>query len=109
MGRAEGLHEKRLMTASEIACHLLECCEYLVHFESYMFGSTLSGIGQDIDILVVGPGGGALYQLKKEMKLAGVDLPLHILYMQPSEVRHTNFVVKEKCVPLVKLALLARS
>jgi len=43
------------------------------------------------------------------MKLAGVDLPLHILYMQPSEVRHTNFVVKEKCVPLVKLALLARS
>jgi hypothetical protein len=70
-----------------------------------MFGSTLSGIGQDIDILVVGPGGEALCQHKEELQLAGENLPLHILYMQPSEVRHTEFVAREKCVPLAQLAL----
>jgi hypothetical protein len=74
-------------------------------FDSYMFGSTLSGIGHDIDILVVGPGGEALCQLKEEMRVAGENLPLHVLYMQPSEERLTGFVAGEKCIPLAKLAL----
>ncbi len=104
MGRAEGLPEQGLMTANEIAAYLLGSCESLARFDSYMFGSTLSGIGQDIDILVVGPGGGALFQLKEEMRLAGENLPLHVLYMQPSEARHTEFVAREKCVPLAQLA-----
>lgn len=93
------------MTASEIAAHLLRSCKSLARFDAYMFGSTLSGIGEDIDILVVGPGGEALSQLKEEMRLAGENLPLHVLYMQPSEARYTEFVVKEKCVPLAQLAL----
>jgi phosphatidylserine decarboxylase len=69
-----------------------------------MFGSALNGIGQDIDILVVGAGGEPLHQLKEEMRLAGKSLPLHVLYMQPSEVHHTQFLVKQKCVPLARLA-----
>lgn len=92
------------MTAGEIAAHLLGCCRSLAKFDAYMFGSTLEGIGEDIDILVVGPGGGALSQVKQEMRLAGENLPLHILYMQPSEVRRTEFVTREKCVPLAQLA-----
>lgn len=104
MERVEGLHEESLMTANEIAAHLLRSCGSLVHFDSYMFGSTLGGVGEDIDILVIGPGGEALSQLKQEMRLAGENLPLHVLYMQPSEARHTEFVVKEKCVSLAKLA-----
>lgn len=92
------------MTAGEIAAHLLECCASLAKFDAYMFGSTLEGIGEDIDILVVGPGGWALAQVKQEMRLAGENLPLHVLYMQPSEVRHTEFVTREKCVPLEHLA-----
>lgn len=64
-----------------------------------MFGSALRGIGEDIDILVVGPGGEALLQLKRELQAAGEFLPLHILYMLPSEERRTDFVAREKCVP----------
>jgi len=109
MGRAEGAHENILMTSSEIAAHLLGSCDSLAHFDSYMFGSTLNGIGADIDILIVGPGGEALSQLKKEMRLAGQNLPLHVLYMQPSEARDTGFVAKEKCVPLAQLALPRKS
>lgn len=92
------------MTASEIADHLLGCCKSLDRFDAYMFGSTLSGVGQDIDILIVGPGGDALSELKKEMRRAGVRLPLHVLYMQPSEAHRTEFVAREKCVPLALLA-----
>lgn len=91
------------MTASEIAAHLLGTCASLEHFKAYMFGSTLHGVGQDIDILIVGPGGDLLAQLKKELQCAGESLPLHILYMQASEERHTNFVARQKCIPLVQL------
>ena len=104
MGRAEGSPEQGLMTASEIAVHLLGACASLEHFDAYMFGSTLHGFGKDIDILIVGPGGDLLAQLKKEMRCAGQSLPLHILYMQPSEECHFQFVSREKCIPLVQLA-----
>lgn len=104
MGRVEGLPEQGLMTASEIAVHLLRTCASLEHFDAYMFGSTLQGFGQDIDILIVGPSGDLLAQLKKEMQCAGESLPLHILYMQRSEEYQTQFVVRENCIPLVQLA-----
>lgn len=103
MGRVEGPHEQDLMTASEIAAHLLESCGSLDRFDSYLFGSTLRGIGQDVDVLIVGPAGEALSQLKEEMRLAGEKLPLHILYMLPAELRRTDFVTRENCVPLAQL------
>jgi predicted nucleotidyltransferase len=92
------------MTASEIAGHLLESCRLLGQFDAYMFGSTLRGIGEDVDIVVVGPGGGVLSKLKEELKVAGEFLPLHILYMQPSEERRTEFLTRQMCVPLTILA-----
>lgn len=104
MGRAEGTSENGLMTASGIAAHLLGNCGLLEQFEVYMFGSTLRGIGEDIDILVVGPAGDALSKLKHELRAASEFLPLHILYMQPSEEQRTEFVAREQCVPLKKLA-----
>lgn len=104
MGRAEGASEDVLMTAGEIAAHLLGSCCSLENFNAYMFGSTLRGIGEDVDILVVGPGGDALSQLKNELQAAGEFLPLHILYMLPSEEQRTNFVATENCVPLRRLA-----
>lgn len=67
----------------------------------------LGGIGEDVDILVVGPSGDPLSQLKRELLAAGEFLPLHVLYMQPSEERHTDFVAREKCVPLKLLAASA--
>ncbi len=93
------------MTASEIASHLLSNCGSLEQFEVYMFGSTLRGIGADIDILVVGPSGDAFRKLKRELQAASEFLPLHILYMQPSEERRTEFVAREQCVQIKKLAL----
>lgn len=104
MGRTEGASENGLMTASEIAAHLLGNCGSLEQFEVYMFGSTLRGIGEDIDILVVGPAANALSKLKRELRAASEFLPLHILYMLPSEERRTEFVVRERCVQLKKLA-----
>ncbi|MBZ8135188.1 hypothetical protein CLD20_18075 [Afifella sp. IM 167] len=95
------------MTASEIAAHLLGSCRYLEQFDAYMFGSTLRGTAEDIDILVVGPGGNTLYQLKRELLAAGEFLPLHILYMLPSEERYSDFVARQKCVPLTELAVSA--
>jgi hypothetical protein len=95
------------MTAGEIAGYLLGSCSSLEQFDAYMFGSTLGGIGEDVDILVIGPGGDALSQLKRELWAAGEFLPLHILYMQPSEEQHTEFVAREKCVRLKKLAASA--
>jgi hypothetical protein len=92
------------MSAGEIAAYLLGCCGSLGRFESYMFGSTLKGIGEDIDILVIGSVSDALSQVKQELKAASECLPLHILYMQPNEVQHTEFVTREKCVPLAQLA-----
>lgn len=92
------------MKAGAIAAHLLTCCGSLANFDAYMFGSTLNGVGEDIDILVIGPGGGTLSNLKAEMRSAGEQLPLHILCMLPSEADESEFVLKERCVPLVHLA-----
>lgn len=92
------------MTAPEIAALLLDSCGSPQQFESYMFGSILLRIGEDIDILIVGPGGDALSQLKGEIHVAGANLPLHILYLLPSEADRTEFVKREKCVPLAQLA-----
>jgi len=75
-----------------------------MHYKAYMFGSALHGVGEDIDILIVGPSGDLLSQLKKELRSAGNNLPLHILYMQPSEEQHTQFVEKERCISLTQLA-----
>lgn len=97
------------MTAGEVAAHLLGSCRSLERFDAYMFGSALRGIGEDVDILVVGPGGDALSQLKRELQVAGEFLPLHILYMLPSEERRTDFVAKEKCVPLGWVMVAAES
>lgn len=91
------------MTACEVAAHLLRCCSELTQFEAYMFGSTLRGSGQDFDILIVGPHGDALSRLKAEMAVAEEELPLHILYMLPSEAERTDFVAREKCVSLPRL------
>lgn len=106
MGGIEGATEHGLMTAREIAAHLLACCSSLEKFDAYLFGSSLGGIGKDIDLLLVGPGGNALSQLKHELRAAGEALPLHALFMLPAEERHFEFVVREKCVPLKKLAAL---
>ena len=91
------------MSAGEVAEHLLGCCSVLPQFEAYMFGSILRGIGQDIDILIVGPSGDALSRLKAEMAVAEKELPLDVLYLLPSEAKRTDFVVKQNCVPLSKL------
>jgi len=88
------------MTASEVAAHLISNCRSLDQFDAYMFGSALRAIGEDVDILIVGPGGDALSPLKRELQAAGEFLPLHILYMLPSEERRTDFVARERCVPL---------
>lgn len=104
MGRTEKLPDESLMTASGAARHLLDLCGSLEHFNAYMFGSALHEVGEDIDILIVGPAGDLLAQLKKELRFAGQHLPLHILYMQPSEEKRTQFVARENCVPLAQLA-----
>ncbi|MHA6724192.1 nucleotidyltransferase domain-containing protein [Sphingomonas sp. RS2018] len=105
MGRAEGLHPPEILKAGAIAAHLLTRCESLASFDAYMFGSTLNGVGEDIDILVVGPSGETLSNLKAEMQSAGRQLPLHILCMLPSEADRSEFVLKERCIPLVDLAM----
>tara|TARA_R110001583_G_scaffold188684_1_gene351031 strand:- start:9188 stop:9481 length:294 start_codon:yes stop_codon:yes gene_type:complete len=92
------------MNANEIAIYLLESCNSLKHFDSYMFGSTLHGVGCDIDLLIVGPSGTELSILKQEIDDAGSELPFDVLYMNPSEAIETNFVNREKCIELSILA-----
>jgi hypothetical protein len=104
MGLSEGTSENVLKTASEIAVHLLNCCRSLEQFDAYLFGSSLNGIGEDVDLLIIGPGGATLSELKQELRKAGEFLPLHILYMQPSEEQRTKFVAQQKCVLLTTLA-----
>lgn len=104
MGLAERLPENHLTTASDIAAYLLRCCSSLGEFETYMFGSTLRGIGVDVDILVVGHAGDAMSKLKRELQIASECLPLHVLYMQASEAKRTEFITRQNCVPLTKLA-----
>jgi hypothetical protein len=93
-----------LMTACEIANYLLERCETLGEFESFMFGSSLLGVGNDIDILIVGPSGEPLSRLKMEFQVVASELPLDVLYMLPAEAEITEFVVREGCIPLAQLA-----
>lgn len=104
MGRVETGFTKPLMTASEVANHLLKACVTLQEYESFMFGSSLFGIGSDYDILIVGPSGVALSRLKAELRLAGKELPLDILYMLPAEAEETDFVTREGCISLTQLA-----
>lgn len=92
------------MAACEVARYLLDCCESLNEFESFMFGSSLFGMGNDFDILIVGPSGESLTQLKTEIQVAASELPLDVLYMLPAEAEVTEFVAREGCIPLTQLA-----
>lgn len=104
MGCIEGTFEERLITAGEVAHHLLKTCASLREFASFMFGSSLLGAGSDYDVLIVGPDGEPLARLKVEIELAGKELPLDILYMLPTEAEETGFVLEQGCVPLSELA-----
>lgn len=103
MGRVKRAATEPLMTACEVARHLLISCESLREFESFMFGSSLFGVGSDFDILIVGPSGEALSRLKAELRLAGSELPLDVLYMLPAEAEETGFVTNVGCITLAKL------
>lgn len=103
MDRIQEINSSPLMSVSEVAFHLLKTCQALKFFECFMFGSSLFGVGNDYDILVIGPAGEALIQLKAELKTAGEKLPLDILYMLPKEAEETDFVVKQKCVSIYNL------
>lgn len=92
------------MDKADVASFILASCPGLDKYQAYMFGSSLRGIGEDIDILIVGPAGEALASLKKEVLQAGHELPLHVLYMLPSEANETKFVTSERCVALLELA-----
>lgn len=106
MERAEGVSAEPLMTASKVARYLLISCAALGEFKSFMFGSSLFGVGSDFDILIVGPSGEPLSRLKSELGLAGKNLPLDVLYMLPEEAEETQFVANTGCVTLAKLAEL---
>lgn len=93
-----------LMTASQVAEFLLESCKSLSGFESYMFGSSLTGLGVDFDILIVGQSGDRLTLLNSELKIAGKELPLDVLYMLQAEAKETGFVNRVGCVALSQLA-----
>lgn len=69
-----------------------------------MFGSSLFGVGSDFDILIVGPAGDLLFRLKAELRHAGQELPLDVLFMLPEEVEETGFVSSEACISLSQLA-----
>jgi len=103
MGRLEAHPAKGLMTAVDVARHLLAACPSLRLFESFMFGSSLRGVVSDFDILIVGPSGEPLAQLKQELKLAGAELPLDVLYLLPEEAEYTQFVSREGCILLSRL------
>lgn len=106
MVRVQGINSSSLMSVNDVARHLLKTCNSLKFFECFMFGSSLLGVGTDYDILVIGPAGEALIQLKAELKIAGAELPLDILYMLPKEAEETDFIVKQKCVSLSHLVTL---
>ncbi len=97
------------MSASQVAMYLLETCPSLDEFQPFMFGSSLDGIGYDYDILIVGPAGEPLSQLKRELQDAGAELPLDILFMLPTEAEDTDFVNRERCTPFAELAIGTRN
>jgi len=90
------------MSISDVAQHLLNTCQTL-NFLNVLCLVRRFGVGTDYDILVIGPAGEALLRLKAELRLAGAELPLDILYMLPQEAKETDFVVKQKCVSLTHL------
>jgi hypothetical protein len=104
MGRIKSTAAKNLMAPYEVARHLFKSCESLGKFESFMFGSSLFGVGSDFDILIVGPSGDRLSRLKAELKVAGRELPLDVLYMLPEEAKETEFIKNTGCITLEKLA-----
>lgn len=104
MGRLEANSAEGLMTSVDVARHLLGVCPSLRDYESFMFGSSLYGVGSDFDVLIVGPSGEPLARLKKELKVAGAELPLDVLFMLPEEAEHTGFVARERCISLSRLA-----
>ena len=104
MGRVESVVAEPLMTADEVAKYLLKSCESLQEFESFMFGSSLFGVGSDFDILIVGPSGEPLSRLKEELSLAEKELPLDVLFMLSAEAEETGFITREGCISLAKLA-----
>ncbi len=106
MERVESVSAETLMTASEVARYLLVSCDALGEFESFMFGSSLFGVGSDFDILIVGQSGEPLSLLKSELRFAGENLPLDVLYMLPEEAEETKFVTKTGCITLTDLAEL---
>ena len=97
------------MSARDVARHLVNCCGALQEFESFMFGSSLFGVGSDFDILIIGPPGEPLSRLKEEMRVAGRELPLDVLYMLPAEARETEFVARAGCIALGELAFSEKS
>lgn len=104
MGRVEGAPAKSPMSARDVARFLLECCGSLREFESFMFGSSLVGTGNDFDILIVGPSGEPLSRLKAELAAAGKELPLDVLFMMPAEAKETDFVMRTGCLTLLEVA-----
>ncbi len=106
MVRIQRINSSSLMSVNDVARHLLKTCQTLKFYECFMFGSSLFGVGTDYDILIIGPAGETLIQLKAELRLAGAELPLDILYMLPQEAEETDFVVKQKCVSLTHLVIL---
>ncbi|EGD17608.1 nucleotidyltransferase family protein [Xanthomonas hortorum] len=89
-----------------MASFILRTCASLRHFEPYMFGSSLSGIGSDFDILIIGPNHAPLSELKAEMRMAAQALPLDVLYMLPEEQHETSFINLQGCVSLHVIASL---
>jgi hypothetical protein len=104
VGRIQRIHEKPLTIAKKIAFHIIEGCPSLNNTETYMFGSTLNGIGHDVDILVIYHDIKALIRIKEEIAKVSESLPLHVLYLDQKEAIETDFVVQQRCVPLSKLA-----
>lgn len=104
VGRVEGLSSSNVMDVREVAKHLLSTCPSLSRYSSFIFGSSLKGSFCDFDVLTIGPAGESLRDLKAELLVAGMEVPLHILHMLPSEAQETDFVASERCVPLSDLA-----
>ena len=46
--------------------------------------------------------------MKTELRLASDEIPLDILCMLPAEAEETQFVVRERCVPLAAVAAIER-
>lgn len=88
------------MTAKEVSQYLILHCKTLKYFDAYMFGSTINGVGHDIDILIVGQSGELLSTLKAEISMVSKELPLDVLYMLPSEAVETDFINSEGCIQL---------